>query len=161
VTTQLRITAQLVDEIRSDLRRPHSFACERVGFVCARASPADVVLAYEYLPLGDDEYIDDHMAAASFSGAAIRRMRQRALDTGDALFHVHAHEHRGPPWFSGTDLRSLREMLPSIAIVSPNVPHGALLLSEDAVVAVALVDSVIRTIAATVVGHPLVLSGPR
>lgn len=135
---RIRMSEALEERVRSDLRRSHGHALERVGFLFGRsaAGPSDerVLALSGYLHLEEDEYIDDSRAGAVYSAGAIRRVRQRVLDTGESAFHVHAHELPGAPAFSDIDLRSLREVVPSICVLAPSVPHGALLMSDDAMI---------------------------
>lgn len=131
----IRLTRALHDEIRTDLRRPHAFALERIGFVFGRPSSGGderVVLAIStYCALDDDEYLDDPSAGAVYSAGAIRRMRQRVLDAGESAFHVHEHHHLGRPRFSSVDEASLSQVVPSFSALSPTVPHGAIVFSDD------------------------------
>lgn len=158
----VRLARALYDEARADLRRPHPFAAERVGFLFGKASSGGgdrVVLAMRaYVALADDEYIDDRSAGAVFSAGAIRRMRQRVLDTGESAFHLHEHRHSGRPAFSTIDLRSLAELIPSFGALVPDAPHGALLLSDDAAIGLGWSrhsSSPVATEAVSVVGRPM------
>lgn len=158
----LRLTRALYESARADLRRPHPFAAERVGFLfgkAARAGADRVVLTmHAYVALLNDEYVDDRSAGAVFSSGALRRMRQRVLDTGESAFHVHEHPHIGRPAFSTIDIRSLAELVPSFGVLVPEAPHGALLLSDDAAAGMAWsrdIPSPFVTEAISVVGYPM------
>ena len=48
------------------------------------------------------------------------------------MFQVHQHPHIGIPWFSRTDVRENQKMVPDFFKVQPHLPHGALVLSDDA-----------------------------
>lgn len=137
----VRLTHKLEARVRADLRRRHAHAMERVGFLFGRSAPGPederVLVLAGYMGLDDDEYIADSSAGAVYSAGAIRRVRQRVLDSGESAFHVHIHEHRGTPAFSPIDLGSLREVIPSIRILAPEAPHGALLMSNDEIMAIA------------------------
>ena len=132
MTVLFRMTAELFAEMVRDLRRPHRFAGERVGFVYTREGEGDrdrIVLASEYVPVEDDEYLDEPGAAAWIGADAIRRARSRALQEDVGVFHVHLHEHRGRTEPSYIDAAEMRKVVPAFAGISPQRIHGALVLS--------------------------------
>ncbi len=132
--TEIRITEVMINEIKDDLSRRHPFAWERIGFLfCRTALEGKLLLSSFYQTLPDALYIPDSFVGTRYSGEAIRTARQRGLETGESIFHVHIHEGAGPPRFSRTDLESLKEMIPTMVSVVPEVPHGALLLNDDSV----------------------------
>src|SRR4051812_5931736 len=97
-----RLRQDLMQRAHADLDRPHAFAAERVGFFIARAARAGdddlVVLATDYVPIADHDYVDDCSVGAMMGAAAIRKAMERALNGGRgdlSLFHVHRHEHYG------------------------------------------------------------------
>lgn len=60
--TIFRTTSDFLSRVREDLSRPHAFAHERVGFITVRAASANkiiVLLAEDYYPVADDDYIED------------------------------------------------------------------------------------------------------
>lgn len=130
-----KITTASLTEIRSDLRRPHPFAHERVGFISAGLSAvADdlLVLAREYRPVADDDYLNDPTVGAMMGPDAIRNALQWALQDGVAMFHVHTHGGHGIPGFSGIDLRENAKFVPDFFKVAPQCAHGAIVLSDTA-----------------------------
>ena len=132
---RFKITSALLTEIRSDLRRPHPFAHERVGFITAGLSAGAsglLVLAREYRPVADDEYLDDPTVGAMMGPDAIRNALQWALQDGIAIFHVHTHGGHGIPSFSGIDLRENAKFVPDFFKVAPQCAHGAIVLSDTA-----------------------------
>ncbi|MDF0523311.1 hypothetical protein P0R31_39660 [Bradyrhizobium yuanmingense] len=132
-----KITRALADTVRIDLQRPHSFAYERVGFIAAGLAAAHdelLILAREYRPVRDDEYLQDPNVGAMMSGEAIRRARQWAMNDGVAIFHVHSHGGRGIPGFSGTDVRENAKFIPNFLSVAPQCVHGAVVLSDTAAI---------------------------
>ena len=132
---RFKITTALLTNIRMDLRRLHPFAHERVGFISAglSASGDDVlVLAREYCPVRDDEYLRDPSVGAMMGADAIRRALQWGMQDGVALFHVHTHGGRGVPGFSGIDLRENSKFVPDFFKVAPQCVHGAIVLSDTA-----------------------------
>lgn len=135
-----RIPRAVHDEMRRDLGRRHAFAAERVGFLLTklgnRSSQVEqVVLTSTYWPLPDDAYIDDPSVGARYEAAVHRALFERAIAENVGVFHVHVHEHRGRPGFSGVDLDCIRKLVPSLRTVQPKQAHGGLLLSMDAVTA--------------------------
>jgi hypothetical protein len=138
MTRLFRARAYLLQQVRSDLQRPHSFAAERVGFLLCRAGRLDhtglLVLAADYHAVKDDDYIEDHRVGAMMGPAAIRKAMQRAYNAGGqdiGLFHVHMHEHRGMPGFSRVDLTEYMKFVPDFFNAAPAMAHGAVVLSLD------------------------------
>lgn len=130
-----KITKALLTGIRADLRRPHAFAHERVGFIAAGLAAAHedlLILAREYRPVLDEEYLPDPSVGAMMSAEAIRRARQWAMNDRAAIFHVHTHGGRGVPGFSGTDMRENAKFIPNFVSVAPYAVHGAIVLSDTA-----------------------------
>lgn len=134
---RFKLTATLLDQIRSDLRRPHPFAHERVGFIAAGLAAAHdelLIIARQYRPVGDAEYLRDPSVGAMMSADAIRRARQWAMDDRAAIFHIHTHGGRGIPGFSSIDTRENAKFVPNFVSVAPQAAHGAIVLSDDAAV---------------------------
>lgn len=99
--TIFRATDRFLEDVRRDLSRPHPFAAERVGFISVRATNAGddalVLLAADYHPLADDEYVDDSTVGAMMGQEAIRKALEVALLRSVGMIHVHMHEHHGRP----------------------------------------------------------------
>jgi hypothetical protein len=135
VKTVFKIIDSLLQEIHSDLSRPHPFATERVGFLtCGIAQVAEealVLLASRWHPVVDEDYVDDPKAGATIGPVAFRRILQYGYNTPVSIFHVHRHEHSGRPAFSTTDVRSAQEYVPGFLNVRRSHPHGAIVLSHD------------------------------
>lgn len=132
---RFKITTGLLGIVRADLRRLHPFAHERVGFIAAGLAAAHdelLILARDYRPLQDDEYLADPSVGAMMSADAIRRARQWAMDDRAAMFHVHTHGGRGLPGFSGVDIRENAKFVPNFVSVAPHAVHGAIVLSDTA-----------------------------
>jgi hypothetical protein len=130
-----KATATLLNRIRADLRRPHAFAHERVGFIAAGLTAASenvLVLAHEYRPVEDGDYLPDRTVGAMMGPEAIRKALQWAMGSRVALFHVHSHGGHGVPWFSGVDLRENAKFIPDFFKVAPQCVHGAIVLTTDA-----------------------------
>jgi hypothetical protein len=130
-----RITSALLATVRIDLSRPHAFAHERVGFISAglAATHDDLIaIAREYRPVADEDYLRDNSVGAMMGPDAIRKALQWAMDSGAALFHVHTHGGNGVPGFSGVDIRENAKFVPDFFKVTPQMPHGSIVLSDNA-----------------------------
>lgn len=131
----LKITQRLLNEIRLDLRRRHSFAAERVGFVACRfgmsATKKLMILAFQYVPVADEDYVKDYGYGALLGPEGFRKAFQFAFSNDVGIFHVHLHDHEGKPGFSGIDKREMAKYVPDFFNVRPDLPHGALVLSRD------------------------------
>jgi hypothetical protein len=158
-----RIPRQIEEEMRKDLMRSHSFASERVGFIFTKSSHSTdnktaIILGSGYESVPDENYIDDPSVGARINSAAIRRVMQRVLNTGEGAFHVHIHDHAGSPGLSYVDKEELRPMMESIRNAAPQSEHGLLVLSRDAAYCEVLApkSSLFRAaIKITAVGFPM------
>ncbi len=129
-----RATAEFMRQLHTDLMRPHPFAAERVGFISVRAAQGQdrlVLLAENYYPVEDRDYVPDLHVGAMMGQEAIRKALEIALLQPVGMFHVHIHEHHGRPRFSATDLREQLKFVPDFFKVRPQMPHGAIVLSYD------------------------------
>lgn len=130
-----RATAPFMTAVRRDLVRPHQFAHERVGFITVKAAAgADHValLAQDYFPVDDGDYVNDRTVGAMIGQEALRKSLDLALLNPVGVFHVHMHllpEQR--LWFSRIDLSEQRKFVPDFFKVRPEMPHGALVLSPQ------------------------------
>jgi hypothetical protein len=135
MTAEIRMSRQLVRMVQGDLRRPHPFAHERVGFLSCRTAALEedgvLILPVSYHPLGDDEYVESDEAAAMMSEDAIGRAMQRAYRERLSVVHVHEHGHAGKPGFSGVDIKEGRDFMPDFFNACPRQPHGLMVLSHD------------------------------
>jgi hypothetical protein len=132
-----KITRRLFRAVQVDLLRPHAFAAERVGWLRCRVGNdvqgGAIVVAHDYYPVDDQDYVDDPRVGAMMGSVAIRKALQIALNENVSMFHVHMHDHSGRPGFSGTDARESAKFVPDFWHVRPAMPHGALVFSRDAV----------------------------
>lgn len=130
-----KISEGLLGRAYEDLSKPHPFAAERVGFLSCRVGALKptgwVVLAHDYHPVAEADYLLDQSVGAMMGPAAIRKALQFALRNEVGMFHVHIHSHRGRPWFSGLDLRETAKFVPDFWHVRPHLVHGAIVLSLD------------------------------
>lgn len=135
-----RIERALLARIHTDLSRPHAFAHERVGFISCRVGQLEggfVLLADHYDPVADEDYEDGHEVGAMMGSAAIRKALQAAYRDRLSMVHVHRHEHTGVPRFSRIDLSEGAKFIPDFWKVRPELPHGMIVLSQDALTGVA------------------------
>jgi len=130
-----KITRRLFADVQVDLRRPHAFAAERVGWLRCRVADSAagclLVLAHDYFPVEDGDYVEDWSVGARMGSAAIRKALQLAYNTKAAMFHVHLHDHGGRTAFSRVDGRETAKFVPDFWHVRPEMPHGALVFSRD------------------------------
>lgn len=135
MTIRFKITQGLLHAVKEDLARVHEFAAERVGFLSCRAGRAGsddlVVLAHAYHRVEDADYIDNPDAGATMGPDAIRKALQLAWRDPLSMFHVHVHEHLGKPRFSRIDSVESARFVPNFWHVRPEMPHGALVFSND------------------------------
>lgn len=135
MNVQLKIDGRLLDQVRQDLRRPHPFAHERVGFFTAGVADLGdclLLLVRDYTPVADEDYEIDPNVGAKIGSAAMRKAVQSAYRPAAALLHVHTHGGRGKPGFSGVDLKSAMAFVPGFFETTPRMPHGLLVLSDNA-----------------------------
>jgi len=129
-----RITQSLATHVRRDLSRVHDFAFERVGFIAAlpaATSLGTTLLAASYHPVPDADYVDDRTVGAMMGPGALRMALQLAYNRRVSIFHVHSHDHSGMPWFSRVDLRENAKFVPDFFKVQSDLPHGAIVFSND------------------------------
>jgi len=133
-----RSTGRFVADVRKDLSRRHAFAHERVGFVGVRAASAHddgiVLIADQYFPVADSDYVQDNRVGARISQEAIRKALEVALLNKVGVFHVHMHLLPSKRlWFSDVDLQDHDNLIPDFFKVRPEMPHGALVLSPTSI----------------------------
>lgn len=132
----LKIPAELHSTLIEDLRRSHSFAMERVGFLFARpdqhGNAAALLIAFDYLAVPDNGYEPNSRAGATINSIAIRAAMEKALALKAAAFHVHEHPWKGRPGFSTIDENGWAKLMPCFQSVVPAAPHGAVVFSLDA-----------------------------
>lgn len=152
---KFRIPEPLHKKMLSDLKRPHPFAYERVGFLFAKtvylSSNVTLVITIDYLPVNDKDYINDKQVGAKINSDAIRTAMQFTLENDCGCFHVHLHDHSGRPSPSFTDAKSLPGIVKSLNNIAPEQTNGYLILSRDAFYSSIKADSI------SVVGYPFIL----
>jgi hypothetical protein len=122
-------------QMLNDLSRPHDHAAERIGFLFTRSKKLKdgsvLIIATEYIPVPDKQYIQDNEVGARINGDAIRFAMQKSRSEQCGVFHVHLHNHLGKPSMSCTDKDGIPPMIESFANVAPEQSHGILILSRD------------------------------
>lgn len=130
-----KLSAALLKTALTDLRRPHVFAGERVGFLICRPTRLRdgglLIIAHAFAGVADADYVDDPPAVVTMGSDAIRKALQTAYSQRASMFHLHIHEHPGRPNFSTTDRRETTRFVPDFWNVQPALPHGAIVLSQD------------------------------
>lgn len=123
----LKIPMNLFLESLIDLKRPHDFAHERIGFFICTVGDAQLT-ASDWLSIKDKDYILNDRVGAMVGESAMECVMQRAFTEQKCLIHFHLHEFQKIPTFSIVDLTSLSdEMIPSLFNFSKAGPHGALI----------------------------------
>ncbi len=165
----IRIPQQLLDSILLDLRRPHKYTYERVGFCYGHSVITSlnewVVILNEYKPVKDENYIKTSLVGARINSAAITEGFQFAYSNSMSLFHIHLHDFEGGrPEFSYDDLSSGSEIIESMSSFVNTQIHGLIVLNKNSCNAMALIsgDSELQKAEQiTVVGAKLNLSFPK
>ncbi len=136
---RLRLTRGLVQRMIADLRRPHAFASERIGFLGVATGKADnedlLVLGLEYQPVADEHYVADDSVGARIGTVAIRDVIRRVLQTGRGLVHVHLHDFPAEPRFSPQDILEQPPLVESFVRANPRLAHGMLVLTPSSAAA--------------------------
>lgn len=137
MTIVFRATDVFMGSVRHDLMRRHDFAHERIGFITVRAAAGKdhlVILADDYHPVADDDYVRDPTVGARIGQEAIRKALNLALLNPVGILHVHMHEIPSKRlWFSEIDLTEQANFMPDFFKVGPKMPHGAIVLSPCSV----------------------------
>jgi len=130
-----KLTKRLLEKVHARLQRSHPFAFERVGFLLCRVGLLEgggvAVLAHDLHEVADGDYLDDPSVGAMMGPDAIRKALQTAYNRQASMFHVHLHLHRGKPHFSRIDETETAKFVPDFWNVQPELPHGAIVFSED------------------------------
>lgn len=163
----IKMTRLVFETVRADLNRPHSFAYERVGFIFARKGAADsntiLLLATDYNPVPDAQYINDPKVGAKINSTAIRNVMERAYSSKESILHVHQHEGYGSPRFSKVDRIAYSKMIPSFHNIGGGAIHGALIFSFDNAAGLiwkSKTDSPEPVRKLTIVGYPIETQRP-
>lgn len=164
MTCVCRMTRDFASRMREDLLRPHSHAYERVAFITARAAELDngiALLASEYHPVADEDYVPDPTVGAMMSEAAVRTAMQIAWRSKCSMIHVHLHGHKGIPGFGQLDLEENGRFMPEFFNVQPLLPHAAIVLSHNAAAGLIWTERGRRPVPfdeIVEVGHPIRIS---
>lgn len=132
---RFRIPKIIHQQMLEDLNRKHPFAYERVGFLFTTSKKLDanttIILAKEYCPVDDLDYIKDKSVGAKIGTDAIRKSMQKLFNQKGGCFHVHQHSHSGKPHPSLIDKKSLPAIADSFSNIAKDQANGILILSDD------------------------------
>lgn len=134
MNTLFKLDQKLLSKVHADLSRRHEYASERVGFLQCRAAALKngvMIIAESYYAVADGHYLHSHEVGALINADAIRAALQMALQQPVCIFHIHRHDHNGTPRFSPVDHAGNARLIPDFHKVRPNMPHGAVVLSND------------------------------
>ena len=88
--THFKIRRSLLDHIRTDLERPHVFAGERVGWITTGVTRVGrgslILLAIDYHPVADGDYLNDRSVGAMIGSNAIRTALERDIGRAPRSF---------------------------------------------------------------------------
>jgi hypothetical protein len=162
-----RIPKRIHEQMLEDLKRPHEFAAERVGFLFTISKQINenttLIIAQEYKMVADNNYIDDPRVGAKIGSRAIRGSMQEIFNRKGGCFHVHLHDHRGIPSPSFTDSESLPGIADSFANIGAQQANGFIILSEDSIYASVKLQKkkhLVKPTLISVVGDPMHLVYP-
>ena len=116
---QLRMTDAVHKEMRSDLRRSHPFAYERLGYIFIKPAGGAVLVATGYEPVPDEFYIEDMTVGARIDHRGIALAMKRAGKTGFSM------SYSCRPWisrFSRDDLADHPNLLRSFRNADSKMP---------------------------------------
>jgi len=159
---KLKIPKGLYAHMLEDLKRPHSFAFERVGFAYSTTTIVDedtvIISLKDYQPVKDECYIETDEVGAKFNADSIRDAMQICLDKQWGGFHVHLHNHKGLPFPSKDDEQGLPSVIESLTNVAADQACGVLILSKDSFYASVVVKGTVHWVEPeliSVIGYPM------
>jgi hypothetical protein len=160
----VKIPREIFEEAIRDLRRPHPFAFERVGFFstrCSRTHSTILVHCVAYQTVADDHYIKDDGVGARIGSEAITGAMGRSFVDSVGQIHVHSHGSVSLPTPSSEDFRELPQVARSLRNVNPREAHGWMVLgTEDAWTSLLLPGRIVEAneTRVSVVGFPMVVN---
>lgn len=163
---KIRISASLLERMMLDLKRPHKYAHERVGYSYSRSTKLSngdwIICFFDYEAIKDSWYLKDSSVGAHINADAVNQSIQRSYTEQVGSFHTHLHDFSsGIPEWSCTDLDDLPKLPKNALRYSKQQPHGLLLLGSQGVNALVLLpdeSELIKPELITVVGSPLGLN---
>ena len=134
---EMKLSVSRYLEILTDLRRPHQFALERVGFCTVRQSFTEnrvILLIDGYFPVADEHYIYDSHIGARIGEPALTKAihlayHGRGSNTG--VFHVHLHDHLGVTGLSREDKSSIPKVVNGLQQINCDASHGLIIFSAN------------------------------
>ena len=135
IDIRFRIPVSIKLKMIADLKRTHSHAFERVGFLFTKSkhlkNGSTIIIASEYIPVADEDYLRNESVGACIGANAIRKGMQGLYNRKSGCFHVHLHNHTGRPSPSGTDIKGIPGVVESFSNISGDQLNGYLILSYD------------------------------
>lgn len=134
---EMKLTAALRETILTDLRRPHKFAAERIGFCSVRQTLTGngvLLLVVGYSPVADEHYIRDPKVGVRIGEPALTAAMHLAYygrETSTGVFHVHLHNHKGPTGMSRDDQSSIPYVVDGLRQINTKALHGLIIFSAD------------------------------
>jgi len=164
----IRIPNTMLNLIKNDLRRPHDFAFERIGFIGSRhkvlSTGTTIIFMTDYFPVPDNQYINDPDVGARINSTAIRESLQRIIDHKIGVFHTHYHTFSAnSPEFSFTDMKDNPEIIKSFGYADKKQVHGMIVLGNSEMNALVKIpgESELRQVTRIIgVGYPMTISIP-
>jgi molybdopterin/thiamine biosynthesis adenylyltransferase len=138
-----KIPKALKEKIDFDLSRKHSHAYERVGFVLTKTYKTNnnlIILAYDYEPVDDENYIVDEEVGAKINSKAIKNSIELAHSNNCGVFHVHKHEHSGKPIESKSDIDGINPLIKSVSNINKEA-FGYVIFSQDSALCKVIQDN--------------------
>ncbi|MBL7836735.1 MAG: ThiF family adenylyltransferase [Bacteroidetes bacterium] len=157
---RVRIPNRIYQSVLNDLRRPHDYAYERVGFLFTKEiciqNKTFIVLATHYEPVKDENYIKDKSVGAHINSKAIREAMQIAMDNQYGCYHVHMHNHNGMPALSAIDKQGIPDVIRSFGNAIRGINHGLMIFSKDSVLCqVRIGNRLVNSDVTSLVGYPM------
>lgn len=162
----IRISRSIYDQMMRDLKRPHPYAYERVGFLFTQTiktgKNSSIIISKEYIPVSDENYILDKTVGARINSNAIREAMQKSYDDKVGCFHVHLHPNWGTPYPSNIDNKNIPNVVQSMINISSKEIHGFIILSENSfyVNVASNTRKLVNVQSISVIDYPLMLCYP-
>lgn len=133
---KIHIPQNLFDSAVNDIKRPHEFAFERVGYFLGKHdNNENKVMIDDWYTFEDSMYEQNDEVGARIGSVGMKSLMVKALSTNKVFFQFHLHDFAEIPDFSFVDLKSLKEIVPALFSFSTAKLHGALVGNEEHITA--------------------------
>jgi hypothetical protein len=120
-----------MDVANKDLKRPHEFAFERVGYFLGESNlEKNEIAIVDWLSFGDEMYQRSNVGA-EIGREGMKYLMRNAFQTNMTYLHFHLHLFQKKPTFSFTDIQSIKEIVPALFSFSSASAHGAIILGSQ------------------------------